>query len=1055
MPDSLQDIFDASEVRSTVNSVEGSRIARGVGLNGHIEDDERTLIRTAAIIAFSNLIGEQGTEERIRVGPPAITAPPAATTDAFELWNALIDTFIDAPEDLEVEDFIFFSAVGFLASRSAEVRAKLRRSDIRAFLDRSIESLDQLPWTDRVKTTTQLALIQITRQADRDDMVRSSLLLTDLSAIQKSTEAEWLEHQANPRRDSARLLGTYHLAQAIIRTSEFILKGSVTRNGAEVGDFAAELHRLLIKAEEFLTLSGSLDEVFALQACAVILLNLRSESIWVSGRNISDRIDQLLTELVAQGREQPVFSLLPSQRDALRQSLMDRSRIAVVLQMPTSAGKTLLAEFAIAQTFDAYRNAARCAYIVPTRALATQTRRTLAEDLGPLGIAVSAAGGAFEEDPYELNLLMGQDGVVVSTPEKLDLLLRAHPEWAKNLRLVVVDEAHLLGEKKSDRGVRLELLLANLRREYPQARLLLLTPFIQNANAIAAWLGQEQGTPIEVHWRPSRLLLGLTRIEGRKGEKSLNIEWLDPYKRNSTPPPLRGTTDDLQGDISTKAKRVLALEKIFRPMGTTMALFSASPEGAEQSALAVANERDVIPRDRQTSALRLAIALARIEYGEDSDLAHCLERGTAFHHSALSSVLRYLVEDQIRAKAISYVAATSTLAQGMNFPVATILIHSVHKPFGGGNFSSSEFWNIAGRAGRVGLADKGFVVFVSDNDRQHFERYSRALNESLRSAFLDVIPQLLGSSDVRTKYLRLKEFRPFIQFLAHAAATQGPANASRNLEEVLQSSLAYKQAATASDAQAIRQIANEYLRTIAQLPTSYLKTADETGLASFSFSNLFARVRDDPILFDGPGRVMQERQAGLTHLVDILKWLPELDLAIGLGQGPMSAEAVAEVAQGWMDGRQIHELAGPFDADEPKARVRMAARYVNSTVSSVLSWGAHAYLRSWFMANRKVADETGADTLMFPSYLQYGVHTPEAAVASLLGVPRAFAESLGDVYRNRFGNLTPNTASRLKSFIEDADVRAWAEIVERSPASGVNAADLRKVFRQMQGLRGE
>src|SRR5690606_1184391 len=142
---------------------------------------------------------------------------------------------------------------------------------------------------------------------------------------------------------------------------------------------------------------------------------------------ISERLDQLIDELVDAARSRPIFSLLPSQQEALRKSLLDPMRVAVVLQMPTSSGKTLLAEFSIVQAFEAYRGQARVAYVVPTRALATQIRRTLSEDLRPLGIEVAAAGSAFEEDPYELQLLESTDGVVVSTPEKLDLLLRAHP----------------------------------------------------------------------------------------------------------------------------------------------------------------------------------------------------------------------------------------------------------------------------------------------------------------------------------------------------------------------------------------------------------------------------------------------------------------------------------------------------------------------------------------------------------------------------------------------------------------------------------------------------
>ena len=254
------DIFDPASVRRSVNAVEGSRISRGLGLNGAMADEDRSLLRGAAVVAFANLFPEGGIEDRIRDGTSTrLEGPPQAITDSFAAWNALIDSLIDTPDELELDDFVFFSAVGFLSLRSSEVRAKLRRPDIRRFLDRASDSLAELPWLRRVRETTNLALLQIVRQATRTDLLRASQLLQELAKLQKETESVWLEKRAHARRDSATLLGFYHLAHAIIRTSEFVLKGSVSRDGGEVGDFAAELQRLIIKGEEYLTLAGDFE----------------------------------------------------------------------------------------------------------------------------------------------------------------------------------------------------------------------------------------------------------------------------------------------------------------------------------------------------------------------------------------------------------------------------------------------------------------------------------------------------------------------------------------------------------------------------------------------------------------------------------------------------------------------------------------------------------------------------------------------------------------------------------------------------------------------------
>src|SRR5262249_39165078 len=158
------------------------------------------------------------------------------------------------------------------------------------------------------------------------------------------------------------LLGFYHLAEAVRRVSEFLLAGTVTTNGRPVNDVLAELRRLLVRAEEYFALNGDSEKSLWLLAAGVGLVSLRESSIWIQSRGISEQIDRLLGELTQFGRPHPVFSLFPSQQEALRKAFLDRHKVAIVLQMPTSAGKTLLAEFAIAQTFDVYRGVTRVAY---------------------------------------------------------------------------------------------------------------------------------------------------------------------------------------------------------------------------------------------------------------------------------------------------------------------------------------------------------------------------------------------------------------------------------------------------------------------------------------------------------------------------------------------------------------------------------------------------------------------------------------------------------------------------------------------------------------------
>jgi helicase len=172
--------------------------------------------------------------------------------------------------------------------------------------------------------------------------------------------------------------------------------------------------------------------------------------------------------------------------------------------MPTSAGKTLVAEFAIVQGL-ALNPDATVAYVVPTRALVNQITLRLRTDFAPLRMNVEAAVPVFELDPVEDALLRGgRIHVLVTTPEKLDLLLRQGHPSVRDIALLVADEAHNIGD--GERGARLELMLGSVKRERPSARFLLLSPFLPNADDLAAWLGDDPRATVSVSWKPTELV---------------------------------------------------------------------------------------------------------------------------------------------------------------------------------------------------------------------------------------------------------------------------------------------------------------------------------------------------------------------------------------------------------------------------------------------------------------------------------------------------------------------------------------------------------------------
>jgi len=205
--------------------------------------------------------------------------------------------------------------------------------------------------------------------------------------------------------------------------------------------------------------------------------------------------------------------------------------------MPTSAGKTLLAKFAIVQT-KALNPNGNIAYVVPTRALVNQITFDLRADFRNLCISVEQAVPAYELDPTEKRLLESAPDVLVTTPEKLDLLIRSEHPVTRDIALVVADEAHNICEE--GRGSRLELLLGTIKRDRPGSRFLLLSPFLPNSEELVSWLGESRALPpISVGWKPGRKLVGAVDMVGRGKKRKLIFETLPASDNTDIQPGIR------------------------------------------------------------------------------------------------------------------------------------------------------------------------------------------------------------------------------------------------------------------------------------------------------------------------------------------------------------------------------------------------------------------------------------------------------------------------------------------------------------------------------------
>ena len=137
--------------------------------------------------------------------------------------------------------------------------------------------------------------------------------------------------------------------------------------------------------------------------------------------------------------------------------------------------------------------------------------------------------------------------------------------------------------------------------------------------------------------------------------------------------------------------------------------------------------------------------------GSDANVVKALSAGIGVHHGGLPEAVRRAIENDFRAGLFPVLTATGTLAQGVNLPAKTVLIHTLHQYDGDADegddqrVSLVDFWNTAGRAGRAGAETQGHVIVVTMNNREagRARRYLRQQIPPVRGQLYQLLQSLI------------------------------------------------------------------------------------------------------------------------------------------------------------------------------------------------------------------------------------------------------------------------------------------------------------------------
>jgi len=119
---------------------------------------------------------------------------------------------------------------------------------------------------------------------------------------------------------------------------------------------------------------------------------------------------------------------------------------------------------------------------------------------------------------------------------------------------------------------------------------------------------------------------------------------------------------------------------------------------------------------KNDKALSEVIELVKEYLHEKYYLIDCLEKGIAFHFGNLPQLIREKIEQLFENKVIDYLFSTSTLLEGVNLPAKNIFI--LVDKIGNSKFTDIDFWNLAGRAGRMTKEMSGNIICMRVKESQ-------------------------------------------------------------------------------------------------------------------------------------------------------------------------------------------------------------------------------------------------------------------------------------------------------------------------------------------------
>jgi superfamily II RNA helicase len=346
------------------------------------------------------------------------------------------------------------------------------------------------------------------------------------------------------------------------------------------------------------------------------------------------------------------LTLYPHQEEAIL-ALMDDDN--VIVHTPTGSGKSLIA---LAVHFKALAEGRRSFYTFPIKALANEKFFDLCRELGAENVGMMTGDASVNRDAP----------IICCTAEILaNIALRNGAE--SDVDYVVMDEFHYFSDK--ERGVAWQVPLLTL----PNVRFVLMSATLGDMSVFEKAIAERTGAKVSTVRTAQRPV----PLAFEYQEKLLHEAVLGLIEQSRAPVYVVNFT---QRAAAEAAQSLLSIDYNTK------------------------EEKKRIAQELEGQSFRSP---------NGKEMQRFLRHGVGLHHAGLLPRYRLLVEKLAQKGLLKVICGTDTLGVGINVPLRTVLFTKLCK-FDGDKvrlLPVRDFQQIAGRAGRKGFDDQGYVVALA------------------------------------------------------------------------------------------------------------------------------------------------------------------------------------------------------------------------------------------------------------------------------------------------------------------------------------------------------